>query len=240
MESDDTLPVIEGIKSEATGSGGGTVSEVIVGLGFSMVYLEESCGLAYTLRDNLKTGCEAFDEAGRLAGKDAGELFSWIGGSSPIASALGLAAANAVLNPPRGCLEENLFDALSLQPEEKVVTIGRFKPMEPELARFGVRLEVVEWGESPEPLSRCDVALITATSIINNTIDTLLETVRNAREVVILGPSTPYTPAAFTGTPVTRLAGSIVSDPGRARQVVCEGGGTRTLGKALSRWVATV
>ncbi|MBN2168422.1 MAG: DUF364 domain-containing protein [Actinobacteria bacterium] len=234
------MTIIEKIKDFARETGGGTVGEAIIGLGFTMVHLDESYGLAYTLRDNLRTGCEAFNEAGRIAGKDAGELFSWIGGSSPIASALGLAAANAVLGPPDSCLKGDLLNMLDLQPGEKVVTIGRFKPMEPELESRGVALEVVEWGDSPEPLRNCHVALVTATSIINNTIDTLLQTVGNAREVVILGPSTPYAPGAFAGTPVTRLAGSVVSDPARVRQVVCEGGGTPTMGKALARWVENI
>ena len=73
---------------------------------------------------------------------------------------------------------------------------------------------------------------------IEGTLGGILEATGEAREVVILGPSTPYIPAAFLGTPVTLLAGSVVLDLGKARRVISEGGGTRTMGKALSRWVA--
>lgn len=231
------MGVIERLKNSALKAGGGEVTEAVVGLGFSIVQIGESFGLAYTLRDSLKSGCEAFNEAGKIRGKEYEELIPWIGTGSSVASALGLAAANASLKPPGECLKRDLLGLIDLKPGEQVVTVGRFKPMEPELERKGVALEVVEWGDSPEPLRDCDVALITATSVINNTIEDLLDKVGNAREVVILGPSTPYAPKAFEDTPVTRLAGSIVSDPERVRQVVCEGGGTKTMGTALTRWV---
>jgi len=110
--------------------------------------------------------------------------------------------------------------------------------MQPALEELGIRLQVLERGDPLRALGDCDVALITATTIINHTLGGILEATGEAREVVILGPSTPYIPAAFLGTPVTLLAGSVVLDLGKARRVVSEGGGTRTMGKALGRWVA--
>lgn len=229
------------IAAAAGGAGGGRVKEAIIGLGYTMICLNEtSCGLAYTPREHLENGCEAFAQAGTLDGRELEELLPWISGSSPVASSVGLAAANAVLRPPNMCLGVDLLGSLDLRPEESVVTVGRFKPMETALERRGVRLEVIQWGDSPQALRLCDVALITATTIINGTIENLLEIVGRAREVVILGPSTPYAPGAFDDTPVTVLAGSIVSDPARVRHVVSEGGGTRTMGKALARWVERV
>jgi uncharacterized protein (DUF4213/DUF364 family) len=222
-------------------SGGRRLGEVIIGLGFTLVYLDNGdCGLAYTLRDELERGCDAFEEAGRLDGRELGEILSWIGGGSVIASSVGLAAANALLRPPEAAFTADLIDLLRLQPGERVVTVGRFRPMEPELKRRGVELEVIERGDPPTPLSGCDIALITATSIINNTLEGLLERIAGAREVVILGPSTPYAPSVFGTSTVTLLAGSQIRDPQRARRVVSEGGGTQTMGKALGRWVTRV
>ena len=43
----------------------------------------------------------------------------------------------------------------------------------------------------------------------NGTLDGLLELCQNAREVVLLGSSTPMFPKGYAGTPVTRLAGSV-------------------------------
>ena len=76
-------------------------------------------------------------------------------------------------------------------------------------------------------LPGCQVALLTATALINRTIDGLLSLVGNCREVVILGSSTPLMAKAFAGTPVTQLSGIIVTDPDGIQQVVSEGGGTQ-------------
>jgi hypothetical protein len=232
----------ERIASLATAKGRGLrLQEVVVGLGFTMVCLDSrACGLAYTLRDELERGCEAFAEAGRLQGRDVEEVLAWTGKGSIIASAVGLATANALLGAPDETFGPDLFDLLRLKPGERLVTVGRFRPMEPALKKMGVVLEVIEPGDSKMSLSVCDVALITATSIINGTLQGLLGDLGNTREVVILGPSTPYAPAAFSGTPVTILAGSDIVDAAKVRTIVREGGGTQTLGKSLRRWVTRI
>ncbi|MDD5747715.1 MAG: DUF364 domain-containing protein [Actinomycetota bacterium] len=237
-----TETIKERIVAEALEAGGTSkVTEAIVGLGYTLVCLNDTAwGLAYTLREGLEKGCETFSEAGTLVGTELESLLPWIGGSSPVASSVALAAANAVLKVPDRCLGVDLLDSLDLEGGERVVTVGRFRPMESSIERKGVQLEVIEWGDSPRALERSDVALITGTSIINNTLGRLLEYLARAREVVILGPSTPYAPRAFKDTPVTLLAGSSVSDPIRVRQVISEGGGTRTMKRALARWVERV
>jgi len=75
-------------------------------------------------------------------------------------------------------------------------------------------------------MPRCLV--ITSTSIVNQTIDRLLEAACNCREVVLLGASTPLVPPAFAGTPVTLLSGVVVLDPGEILRRVSEAGGTRS------------
>lgn len=221
--------------------GGLHLQEAIVGLGFTLVCLDGgACGLAYTLRDELERGCDVFGEAGRLAGREAGEVLAWIGSGSVVASAVGLAAANALLQPPEEAFASDLMNMLSLRAGERVVTVGRFRPMEPMLRKSGAQLEVIEREDPLDSLRDCDVALITATSIINDTMEDILSAMGGAREVAILGPSTSYAPAAFAGTPVTLLAGSAVADADRVRAVVREGGGTQTMEKSLRRWAVRV
>jgi len=232
----------ERIASLAAQAGGGRcLSEVVVGLGFTLVCLDDgACGVAYTLRDELERGCDAFNEAGKIRGREVREVLPWMGGSSIIASSVGLAAANALLLPPEQAFSGDLMAYLDLKAGERVVTVGRFRPMEARLKRAGVELEVIERGDHQAPLSACDVALVTATSIINNTLEGILDVIAGAREVVILGPSTPYAPGAFEGSAVTVLAGSAVSDLESVRRIISEGGGTQTMGKALGRWMARV
>jgi uncharacterized protein (DUF4213/DUF364 family) len=232
----------ERIASMAGEAGRGLrLSEVIIGLGFTLVCLDNrACGLAYTLRGELEPGCDAFAEAGGMSGRGLEEVLPFIGGGSVIASSVGLAAANALLRPPEEAYAADLIHSLRLEAGERVVMVGRFVPMEPLLRKAGVELQAVERGDPPTPLRGCDVALITATSIINNTLEGLLDHITRAREVVILGPSTPYAPTAFESSPVTLLAGSQIGDEQRVRSVVSEGGGTRIMGKALRKWVARV
>jgi hypothetical protein len=100
--------------------------------------------------------------------------------------------------------------------------IGYFQPL---VEKIGDRckLEIYELdtsmapflrdsSDAPQGLKRCDVALITSTTIINGTVDGLLEAAGNCREVVMLGPSTPMVAEAYTKTPVTLLSGALAID----------------------------
>ena len=81
--------------------------------------------------------------------------------------------------------------------------------------------------EVEDVLSRCQVALITATSIINHTMDLLLAAVEHCRKVMVLGASTPMLPEAFLESNVSMLSGVVVEDPVEVLRVVSEGGGMR-------------
>ena len=76
-------------------------------------------------------------------------------------------------------------------------------------------------------LPRCQVALITATSIINHTLDGLLDAARGCRQVALLGASTPLLAEAFSTARVTMLSGVVVTAAEEVLRVVSEGGGMR-------------
>jgi len=71
------------------------------------------------------------------------------------------------------------------------------------------------------------VAVITSTSILNHTVDAILNAARTCREVVLLGASTPILPEVFTDTPVKILSGVVVTDTEKIMRIVSEGGGMR-------------
>jgi uncharacterized protein (DUF4213/DUF364 family) len=91
-----------------------------------------------------------------------------------------------------------------------------------------------DWAASAA-LPECQVVLISATTLLNRTVDALLDLVGPAREVAILGPSTPLLSELFAGRGVTLLAGVQVVDPDQVLRIVSEGGGTRQLGKAVRK-----
>ena len=69
--------------------------------------------------------------------------------------------------------------------------------------------------------------MITATSIINHSIDDLLVSAGSCREVAIIGASTPMLPGALSAANVTLLSGVVVHRPKDVLRVVSEGGGMR-------------
>jgi uncharacterized protein (DUF4213/DUF364 family) len=94
--------------------------------------------------------------------------------------------------------------------------------------------------EAVEHLPRCPVAVITATSIINHTIDALLDAARACRQVALVGASTPLVAEAFAATGVTLLSGVVITAPDEILRVVSEGGGMRQFGPHVRKVTARV
>ncbi len=229
--------LLEGLADDARAA---TVAEVRVGLGYTAVALSDArTGVAFTFNQEAHGGCAVFDGLRPLAGRRAAELLPLAASRDVIEAAVGLACANALANQPRPAqLGGDVLDHLAVGPDDAVGMVGHFGPVVPELERRCRSLTIFERVAAPtgalrpaeeaiSVLPRCQVAMITATAIVNQTIDRLLDAARGCREVVVLGASTPLWPAAFSGTPVTLLSGVIVSDSAELLRVVSEGGGMR-------------
>jgi uncharacterized protein (DUF4213/DUF364 family) len=214
------------------------VEEVRIGLGYVGVRLdEERMGLAAVLLHELPTGCSAFPDAGRLAGSKATSLLiNLIEGRDPLKKALGLAAANAVLQAKFGEGEKDSLSIMRLTAEDHVAMVGLFTPMVPKIEATGAKLTVIERNparlavldkkDSDRTLKECTVAIITATTLLNDSLEEVLNGLGDPRHVAILGPSTPLLPEIFQGTPVHHLGGAIVGDTRKVMQIISEGGGT--------------
>ncbi|MEA1971323.1 MAG: DUF364 domain-containing protein [Thermodesulfobacteriota bacterium] len=215
------------------------VEEARIGLGYIGVLLEgDRPGLSALLRNELSPGCGTFSKAGTLAGSDASELLDLlVNGRNPLEKALGLATANAMICPD--IAEEPEKDSIALMnlsPTDRVAMVGHFGPLVERIKKTGAKLHIIEKDpnrmeildrkEIDSILEKCSVAIITATSILNNTIEEILNGLGNPRHVTIMGPSTPMFGEAFAQTPVTHLGGSAVLDPRKIMQIISEGGGT--------------
>jgi uncharacterized protein (DUF4213/DUF364 family) len=225
------------------------VRDVRLGLGYSAVRLDDDrTGVAYTFRDNHVGGCSVFQGARPLAGKPARDLLEFLESSDKIESALGLATANAVANTGQIVgLPGDVLEAVEMLPTDRVGMIGFFGPLIPALENRVRKLFIFEETAESSPnllpsseatnlLPECDIALITSTTIINGTIDNLLEAASRCRETVLLGSSTPCVPEAFQDTPVSLLSGMTVVDSTGILQVVSEGGGTRFFKPFVKKW----
>jgi len=219
------------------------VADVRIGLGYTAVALGDGrTGVAYTFRDLASGGCSVFHGTRPLASRPAADLLAYLESSDAIEAGVGLACANALVNRDEaGRLDGDILDHLDLRPDDEVGMVGHFGPLVGTIQARARSLAVFERVDHPSgllrpqeeaegALPRCQVALITATSIINHTVDNLLAAARDCREVVLLGASTPLMPEAFGAGSVTMLSGVVVKDPGEVLRVVSEGGGMRRFG----------
>jgi uncharacterized protein (DUF4213/DUF364 family) len=138
-----------------------------------------------------------------LIGKSAFELAELLLCDDQLQASLGLAALNSLIDPvgERG----NVFTEVLRMADGKTVTIvGRFD-LNKQVAQVAKQVYVLELhpevGELPpeaseEVIPLSDIVVITATTLINKTLQHLLELSANAF-TVILGPSTPINDILF-------------------------------------------
>ena len=217
------------------------VREVRIGVGYTAVALNRrGTGLAAVIRENMASHCGVVAKAGKLSGMPASELLLYLVNScNAVERALGLATANAILSEKAPQKESDTLALMNLSSGDHVAMVGLFRPLVPRIEQTGAKLTILEQNKTltnvlsfksrGDILKTCTVAIITATSILNNTLETILNDLENPRWVSILGPSTPVCRDIFAGTPVTHLGGSVVLNRQKVLQIVSEGGGTPLL-----------
>jgi hypothetical protein len=225
------------------------VKNVCIGLRYTAVQLENGyLGLCATLPSELSLEDRGLQlDSGRLAGSLLFDLARLAGSWIPAESTVGLAAINAasqMLFERRAEAYEvstgNLMAELKVKGNDKVVMVGNIKPIASFLEDVAGELYVLErdprlrGGNLPdtaceEYLPRADIAIITASTLINGTIDRLLELTRGAREVILVGPTSPITPEPLFNHGVTIVSGVQVLSSDAALRIVMEGGGAKQL-----------
>ncbi|MBA7563167.1 hypothetical protein ES708_04820 [subsurface metagenome] len=237
------MRVAEIIRSLVLERGAGTpVRRAQVGLIYCAVQLETgTTGVAFTFpgqRSEQPCG-GGLSGQGHLAGRKAEELVEQLGSEDLVSSALALATANALIadsSIDSQATTGDVLDQLDIREGDRLCMVGCFLPVLEKLKMASVQVTAVDQAAKPgaEPaenserlLPESQVAIITGTSIINNTIDTVLDLAAGCREVAILGPSTPLLPEAFRGLPVSCLSGVRVDEPDAVFRIIGEGGGFR-------------
>ncbi len=213
------------------------IDTVWIGLGYTAVRLRGGhTGLAWT--PPVQGGCSPLEEAGTLTERPVAELLRMVEAETPLPRAVGLATANALLNqlPRPPVVKEEIIESLGIAATDRVAMVGYFGPLVQRLRQTGCQLDIIELdGSRPGVLSpdegrpvlaRCNVAIVTGTSLVTGTCEALLADLGQPREAVLLGPSSPFCPEIFAGTPLTRIAGARVVDSNALLRVVSEGGGT--------------
>ena len=242
------MKFIEQISTLAQSKAAATrVKGIYIGLSYCLAVLEDgNSGLAFVFKDDLVAGCNIGLPARPLAGRTAQELLEFAG-RGILANSIALAVANALFAPLVSASSHGDFiDQFPLSSGTRVGMVGHFGPLEPVIRQHGAELfifdqhpapfsTVIHEDKIPEILPSCDIAIITATSIINETFDTVLEHAAHCGYVAVIGPSTPLLPECYQQTPVSCAGGAVVRDSGGMIQSVVEAGGMRVFSKYLDK-----
>lgn len=214
------------------------ISDIRIGLGYTCVELENTLlGLSYTFTKELKyTSCNVLDIGEKIIGKPAVKLLDGIFSYNLLDNALAIACANAIFNKP----QESYADFLDLiEKNHNVVMIGYFAPIIDLIKKRCNSLKVIERDSNFEclpdvaaffELQKADIAIISATSLVNKTIDSLLK-FSNASYNIILGATCTMNKDIFLNTKATHLCGISILNKNNIKSLVSLGGGTRLISK---------
>ncbi len=207
------------------------VKSVQVGVHWTAV-ISRHCGLASTLVDNQPHGHVKVRDVGRLHFKSAHELVEYARSDKLLEASIGVAAINSLLDVDESRVtERHAADVLVQQGRDKhVALVGHF-PFISQLRASAGELWVIEQQPAadeypPEAagdlIPRAEVVAITASTLINHTLDNLLALCNPQALVMLLGPSTPLSPVLFNHG-VSLLSGAQVSDEAAALRTLCQG-----------------
>jgi uncharacterized protein (DUF4213/DUF364 family) len=94
--------------------------------------------------------------------------------------------------------------------------------------------------ETEEIVPEADVLVVTGTTLLNGTLEGILELAHPDAQVVVLGPTASILPHAFFKRGVDILGGDIITNPHKMLDTLAEGGsGYHLYGKSTERVVVT-
>jgi uncharacterized protein len=182
------------------------VRQVLVGIHW-VVVCSRYCGMASALVGEHTHGQGGVRDVGYLQEKSARELAEFVHSDNLLEASLGMAAINSLLPVDKEkSVEINAADVLTQQGKDSnVVVVGSF-PFVSKLRKQVRNLWVLELhpteGEfsaeaAHDLIPQADVIAITGCARINHTMDNLLSLCSPAATVMVLGPSTPFSPVMF-------------------------------------------
>lgn len=216
----------------------GKILEVQVGLTRTAVLVETvdglRCGLSATLTnpDIDHRAHPSVRNAGRLHEMSSADLAGLVESTSFNEVGIGLAAINALLPRfPDQWSDLNAGEMLAQSgANQNVVVVGHF-PFIEQLRPSVKKLWVLELNpkpgdypaqSAPEIIPQADWLAITATTLINGTLQGLLDLCPPTARVMLIGPSAPLSPLLYEhGLHV--ISGTLVTDPQAVIRGVAQG-----------------
>lgn len=200
---------------------------------FGVIILADgSAGLYYAWLGESQQGMSHRYREQEFIGKSPLELVRLYEGGAEADCSIGLAAISAITQ----CIYRragyilkqagNTMGNLDFQAGDHIGMVGFFPSLVKRLRERGIRLTVIEkktkFMESgslvnvtpdPEKLTGCNKVIITAATLLNNSIDSLLEYTPNAKQTVVVGPTAGFFPDPLFSRGVTAMGGSEIIQP---------------------------
>lgn len=212
------------------------VRGVWIGPYWTAVQTDRGTGLATTLLETGPTHGEHAQHlagAGRLTALSARELAQNVMSGFPLERSVGLAALNALLPEPKGRVtERNAGELAAEQGAGKTVGVVGWFPFIPALRKAAAAVEVFEKDERTgyalteeraARLARCDVLCVTASALLNRSLDGLVQAARADAWKMLVGPTSPLC-AETLALGFDAVCGARVVDARPVVQVIQEGG----------------
>lgn len=226
------------------------IQDLRIGLCYTAVVLNDgNLGLAYTFHPGKEhhSCCNVLD-SGSLKGRKAQDVINFSLSDNLLESSIGIATINALVNKKIvNVIEGDILEVIKPRKEDTVGMIGFFGPLIDPLNKSVKNVHIFEEKsvpnqpavnppeKIPELLPHCSFIIVSATTLINKTIDMLLPLAQKAREIIIVGASTPLLSHVFSKRGVTMLSGIQAVDNERVLQIVNEGGGMRAFKKSIKK-----
>ena len=212
---------------------------------FGIVTLQDgSAGLYYAWLGDSQKGMGSRYQPDEFSGRHPVELARYCTGADEADCSLGLAAINAITrfvfrqaNFAPGDAPDSM-GILDISNTDHVGMVGYFPSLVKRLRNNGIRLTVIE--KKPQfhkrqenflvsadlqDLHGCNKVMITASTLLNNSIDEVLEYSRAAQRRVMIGPTAGFFPDSLFARGISAIGGAEVRSADQARQRLSENQG---------------
>ncbi len=192
--------------------------------------ISRGCGLASTFREE-HPHHGVVRGVGELRGISALKLSGYVRSDNLLEASIGMAALNSLIEVDEArCTTKNVLDIVAEKGSGKrIAIVGHFPGMS-RLRQLARELWILEQRPRPgdlpaeaaeETLPQADVIGITGTSLINHTLERLLDLSRG-KFVALIGPTSPLSPVLFDYG-VNVIGGIKVVEPESVVRTITEG-----------------
>ena len=187
-------------------------------------------------------------QAGHLLNFSVYDLMEYALDDNVLKAAVGIATINALSAilfeddhcPYKPLAFGNALDLIQITGEDTVVMVGAFPPFikriqeitkklfviekNPRTVGKGENIEIEPEARLQELIPQGNILIITGVTLVNHTLEPILKLARNARDVVIVGPTASVYPEPLFKRGVTVLGGVRVTDAAKMIHLIGEAG----------------